>query len=150
MTVALDPTTLQIVRVIRGPVAKVFDAWLVREEWQAWIGPEGIQCEVPELDPTVGGTYRVVMHLGNGAIMDVHGAFRVIDPPRRLVFTWGAAGFTDKQSLITLEFRDLDGKTELTLTQEGLGTVENAEAHKHGWQGALNKLERYVATGKAD
>jgi len=150
MTVALDPTTLQIVRVIPGPVAKVFDAWLVREEWQAWIGPEGIQCEVPELEPKVGGSYRVVMHLPNGAIMDVGGAFRVIDPPHRLVFTWGAAGFTDRESLITLEFRDLDGKTELTLTQEGLGTVENTEAHKNGWHGALNKLERYVATGKAD
>src|SRR6478735_8553498 len=74
MTVALDPTTLQIVRVIPGPVSKVFDAWLVREEWQAWIGPEGIQCEVPELDPRVGGGYRVVMNLPNGAVMDVNGA----------------------------------------------------------------------------
>jgi uncharacterized protein YndB with AHSA1/START domain len=145
MTLALAPTTLQIRRIIPGPVGKVFDAWLVREEWQAWIGPEGIQCEVPLLEPRVGGTYSVVMHLANGSIMDVGGAFQVIEPPHRLIFTWGAAGFTDKQSLVTLEFRDLDGKTELTLTQEGLGTVENTAAHEHGWNGALNKLERYVA-----
>lgn len=151
MFFALNPDdALRIVRVIPGSITKVFDAWLVREEWQAWIGPEGVHCEVPLLEPKIGGAYRVIMHLANGATMDVGGAFQVLEPPRRLVFTWGAIGFTDKSSLVTLDFNEVDGQTELTLTQEGLGTVENTEAHERGWQSALNKLVRYVATGKAD
>ena len=42
---------LEIVRSFDAPPARVSDAWLVREQWQAWIGPEGVQCEVPLLEP---------------------------------------------------------------------------------------------------
>ena len=42
MTVASDRPALEIVRVFDAPPARVFSAWLDREEWQAWIGPEGV------------------------------------------------------------------------------------------------------------
>ena len=41
-----DDTTLVITRLFEAPPAAVFDAWLTREEWQAWIGPEGVDCDV--------------------------------------------------------------------------------------------------------
>ena len=37
--------------------------------------------------------------------------------------------------------------TELTLRQEGLGTVENRDAHGTGWNSALNKLAGHLAAG---
>jgi uncharacterized protein YndB with AHSA1/START domain len=58
MSVAAEDTTLEITRIFDAPPARVFNAWLNREEWQAWIGPEGINCDVPLLEPRVGGRYR--------------------------------------------------------------------------------------------
>jgi uncharacterized protein YndB with AHSA1/START domain len=147
-----DITVLEITRIFDAPRERVFDAWTVREEWQSWIGPEGIDCEVPTLDARVGGRYKVIMRLTDGRIIPVGGVFREVDRPQRLVFTWKwegegePAGEGDAvDTLITLTFRDVAGKTELTLRHEGLRTVENRDSHGKGWNSALNKLVAYLA-----
>ena len=66
MSVAAEDTTLEITHLFNAPPARVFNAWLNREEWQAWIGPEGINCDVPLLEPRVGGRYRITMRLSDG------------------------------------------------------------------------------------
>jgi len=145
MSVTVDETVLSLTRSFDAPPERVFDAWLNREEWQSWIGPEGVTCEVPLLEPRVGGRYQVAMTLSNGSEIPVAGVFRLIDRPRTLQFTWGWDGDPARESLITLSFRQVGGVTELTLRQEGLGSVANRDDHARGWTGALNKLERYLA-----
>jgi uncharacterized protein YndB with AHSA1/START domain len=146
MTTTTDDTLLEITRVFDAPPARVFNAWLTREEWQSWIGPEGTDSEVPLLEPRVGGRYRVVMTMSDGKVIAVGGMFRSIEPPERLAFTWGWEGDDSRQSLVTITFGDLGGKTKLTLRHEGLGTVDNRDAHGKGWNSTLNKLAAYVAT----
>lgn len=147
MTVAAD--TLVITREFDAPAQRVFDAWLSREEWQSWIGPEGVLCDVSLLEPRVGGRYRLKMHIAGGAPIAVAGVFKNIDRPRTLSFTWGAEGDPSRQSLITLTFTEREGKTELTLRQEGLGNAASRDQHRAGWNSALNKLERYLARGSS-
>lgn len=139
-----DATTLLIKRTFDATAEDVFDAWLTRERWQAWIGPEGMNCRVTLLEPHVGGQYRIDMCAPDGSIIPVSGRFEVIDRPRALRFTWGWDGDPSKQSRVTLGFNEVDGTTEFTLRQEGLGTVENWRQHEHGWASALDKLERHL------
>ena len=56
---AAEDTTVVVRRLIDAPPERVFDAWLMREQWDAWIGPEGMKCDVPLLEPQVGGRYRI-------------------------------------------------------------------------------------------
>ena len=144
MKTPVDDTVLEITRILEAPPTRVFGAWLNREEWQAWIGPEGVTCEVSLLEARVGGRYRLTMNLSDGKTLRVAGVYRAIDEPWRLVFTWGREGDDKQQSLVTITFRDLGGKTELTLRQEGLGTIENRDAHARGCNSALNKLAGYL------
>jgi uncharacterized protein YndB with AHSA1/START domain len=144
MTTAED-TTLVITRSFEAPPERVFDAWLTREEWQSWIGPEGVDCDVHLLEPHVGGCYRLEMHVDGQPPIAVAGVFKVIERPHTLSFTWGAEGDPSRQSLVTLTFTELPGKTELTLRQEGLGSAANRDQFGHGWNSALNKLARYLA-----
>lgn len=144
MNAIADDTSLEITRLFDAPPARVFDAWLQREQWQAWIGPEGINCEVPLLEPHVGGRYRITMRLTDGRVVPVAGVFKAIEPPTSLVFTWGWENDPARQSLITLTFRDKAGKTELTLRQEGFDSVANRDGHNRGWNGTLNKLVAYL------
>lgn len=146
MIAVSDDTVLEITRVFDAPPARVFAAWLDLEQFQSWIGPEGIDCEVELLEPQVGGRYRLVMNTPE-RVIPVSGVFRSIEPCRRLVFTWGWEGDPIRQSLITLTFREIGGKTELTLRQEGLGSVESRDGHVRGWNSALNKLDRYLCEG---
>ena len=146
MTARFDDMALEITRVFDAPPEWVFAAWLDLRQFQSWIGPEGIDCEVELLEPQVGGRYRLVMNTPE-RVIPVSGVFRSIEPSSRLVFTWGWEGDPVRQSLITLTLRGLDGKTELTLRQEGLGSVESREGHVRGWNSALNKLDRFLCEG---
>jgi uncharacterized protein YndB with AHSA1/START domain len=141
-----DETTLELRREFDASPAAVFDAWMTREQWAAWIGPEGMQCEVPMLEPRVGGRYEITMRLGSGQVIPVSGVFKVIERPRRLVFSWGWNDDPARQSLVTLEFTARGTRTELLLRQEGLGTLANRDDHGRGWSGTLNKLERHLAS----
>jgi uncharacterized protein YndB with AHSA1/START domain len=145
MNVAIAETTLVVTRLFDATPTQVFNAWLNREEWQAWIGPEGMSCEVPLLEPKVGGRYRITMHLSDGRVIPVAGVFKTIEAPRKLVFTWGWDGDPNRESLISLSLRETGGQTELTLCQEGLGSIANRDDHGRGWNSALNKLAGYLA-----
>ena len=141
-TTTLNPV-LQVRRVFDASPEELFDAWFQREQWQAWIGPEGCQCEVPLLEPRAGGRYRIQMHLSDGREIPVEGEFKTVDRPRTLAFTWGWA-LSDGSTLVRLTFKPVEGGTELTLIHEGLPTPEAREGHGKGWNSALNKLARYV------
>ena len=142
-TTTINPV-LEIKRTLDAPPQAVFDAWMNREEFQAWIGPEGVTCDVPVLEPRVGGQYRIDMKMKDGSTIPVGGTFKAIEEPDRIVFTWGRAGDASWTSLITLTLRAVGDKTELTLRHEGLLTEKDREDHGKGWNSALNKLERYV------
>ena len=135
---------LVITRTFDAAPEQVFDAWLTREQWQAWIGPEGVDSDVPLMEPRVGGRYRVEMHMPNGDIITTVGVFETIDRARTLKFTWGADGDPSRQSLVTLTFSKKGAKTELTLRQEGLPGASSRDAHSRGWNSTLNKLERHL------
>ncbi len=139
-----DPV-LEIRRVFAAEPSRVLDAWLKREQWQAWLGPEGVRCEVPLLEPRAGGHYRVVMHFGGGRTLPIVGVFQEVEA-RRAVFTWGPADSPKLESLVTVSLRDVDGNTELTLRHEKLGTAANRDNHERGWNSALNKLTRFLQT----
>jgi uncharacterized protein YndB with AHSA1/START domain len=140
-----ENTILEITRVFDTSPARLFNAWIQREEWQSWIGPDGMNCEVPLLEPRVDGHYRVIMKMSDGKAIPVGGVFRAIEPNTRLAFTWGLEGDEARQSLITITIRDLNGKAELTLRQEGLGSAENRDAHGKGWNSAFNKLAIHIS-----
>jgi uncharacterized protein YndB with AHSA1/START domain len=99
-----------------------------------------------EVDLRVGGRYRIAMEGPDGAVHVVSGAYREIDPPRRLVYTWqweNSPRFPETQ--VTVEFRArADGGTDLVLVHEGLPDEDSYARHAHGWDGCLAKLDAAV------
>jgi uncharacterized protein YndB with AHSA1/START domain len=144
MSITTIGPVLTIRRLFDATPEALFDAWLEREQWQAWIGPEGCRCDVPVLEPRVGGRYHLVMHLSGGREVPVEGIFKTIDRPRKLSFTWGWALSGHDDTLVSLDFRPAGKQTELTLIHEGLPTPQDRDDHGKGWNSTLNKLARYV------
>jgi uncharacterized protein YndB with AHSA1/START domain len=140
-------TDLVLVHLFDASAGAVFDAWTGREQWQSWLGPKGVHCEISRLEARVGGRYLLTMYLESGETIAVSGEFKAVDRPRLLVFTWGVDGDGARQSLISLSFRALGAeRTELTLRQEGLRSVANREAHGAGWESAFQKLAARLAS----
>jgi uncharacterized protein YndB with AHSA1/START domain len=148
MTTKLENPVLEITRIFDATPAEIFNAWLDREEWASWIGPEGVHCDVPVLEPRVGGRYRLIMHLPDGNILHIAGVFKAIEPNSAFAFTWGAEG-DPRETLVTVGLRELNGQTELTLRHEGLPTAADRDGHRKGWNSALNKLGAYLGAQQA-
>ena len=134
--------TLQVRRTIRAPRQRVFDAWTKAEELKAWHAPGPLTVSLAELDLRPGGSYRIHMRDPGGAEHRVSGVYREVDPPRKVVYTWGWEGdHSVKDSVVTIEFHERGDATEVVLTHAGI--VEDAERanHEQGWTAILDKLE---------
>jgi uncharacterized protein YndB with AHSA1/START domain len=76
---------------------------------------------------------------------DVGGVYREVVPNRKLVYTWAWKTTPERESLVTMELREVDGVTELTLTHAQFFDAEARDRHNKGWQGSLARLDKFLA-----
>jgi uncharacterized protein YndB with AHSA1/START domain len=99
--------TLVTKRTIRASAKCLFDAWTRPEQLVAWWGPRPVTCRAAEIDLRVGGRYRIVNALPDGATRAIEGTFEIIEPERKLVYTWRAG--EDQASRVTVLFESTPG-----------------------------------------
>lgn len=139
-------TSLRLSRVIKADAERVFWAWTEPEELKRWSCPEGGYTVADvKVDLSVGGRYRIQMKTPEGNTVAAHGIYKEIERPRKLVYTWDWEGESMGETLVTVEFNDLGGSTEVMLTHERFPSAEAKTGHEEGWTGCLNKLERMFA-----
>ena len=103
-----------------------------------WLG------DAAELDPVPGGVFRFTL-----ADQDAcRGTYVELDPPRRVVFTWGweraeAIPVPVGSTEVTVELTPTARGTHLRLTHRGLDG-DAASLHEHGWDRFLARLEAVV------
>ena len=141
------PPALEVRRTIRAPQQRVFDAWTKTEELKAWHAPGPLTVSFAEIDLRPGGAYRIHMREPDGKEHRVSGVYREVDPPRKVVYTWGWDGdHPVKDSLVTLEFIARGNSTEVVLRHDGIMDDKERANHEHGWTAILDKFEaRYSA-----
>ena len=135
--------TLEIRRTFAAPRERVFNAWTRAEELRKWFAPGPLTTAVADSDLRVGGRYRITMRGLDGIEHTVTGVYQVIEPPKRLVYSWR---WEDKpsagESTVTVEFNDRGRSTEVVLRHEGLPSEKERSEHEQGWNGCLQKLEK--------
>jgi uncharacterized protein YndB with AHSA1/START domain len=137
--------SLTIERRLSAPPAKVYSAWTDPQRMKGWWGPAGAETLRAEADARVGGRFRVVSRTPDGEQHEVSGVYREVAANEKLVFTWAWRTTPERESLVTvLMKKDGDG-TLLTLTHEQLFDEAARDRHRYGWNGALDKLEKFVA-----
>ena len=126
-------------RTISASPEDLFDAWLDPEALAEWMRPGTIRSAVASVEPRVGGRYQIVMQGESGAIPHT-GVYRVIDRPKRLVFTWQSPHTGPDETLVTVDFLKSGRSTEVVVTHERL--PESARpSHSRGWTSGLEHLD---------
>lgn len=148
MNDASDVPTVVIRREIAAPADELFDAWLDAESLAVWMRPQRIPRTTTKVDPRVGGHFEIIMHAETGPIPHT-GTYKVIDRPRRLVFTWNSPYAGQGDSLVTVEFRPARGATEIVLTHERLPSAEMAKAHEGGWSEILDIVTKLYSEARS-
>jgi uncharacterized protein YndB with AHSA1/START domain len=129
-------------RVIHAERQAVWDAWTKPEHMKKWSCPEPGGAKRIETDLRVGGAFRIEMVVGGDA-HTAFGTYREIDAPRRLVYTWDWKEESHQmgETLVTVEFNEVDGGTEVVLVHEGFPAAEAKTAHEEGWGACLAHFE---------
>jgi uncharacterized protein YndB with AHSA1/START domain len=160
-----DPAAdLTITRIFRAPPELLWMAWTDSEMFKLWWGPRGFTSPVTKIDLRVGGKYLNCMRSPEGKDFWSTGTYREVVPEKRLVMTdsfadekgnvvpgsyYGMGPEFPLEMTITVTFRGLDGKTELTLIHSGAGQLNDTDlaSMRQGWDESLDKLAEVVERG---
>ena len=118
----------------------VFAYFTDPERYARWMGNDATLEAVP------GGIYRVRMRDGVEAV----GRFLEVDPPRRLVFSWGWSGafaVPPGSTRVVVTLTEEDGGTRVLLRHHGLPSEEERGQHRGGWELYLGRLA-VLASGR--
>lgn len=148
--------TLQLRRVIKGSRQRIFEAWTKPEMLRQWFGPAALSVAEVSTDLRISGAYRIQMEGKSEGCAPLPetgappkrpvamGRYTEIVPYERLSFTWRGDWGEMEDTLVTLEFHEVPGGTEVVLTHRNFATREMVEGHNKGWSESLDKLARFI------
>jgi uncharacterized protein YndB with AHSA1/START domain len=132
---------VEVRKLLSATPEEVFAAWTDPASMAKWMRPGGkTQDSRVELDVRVGGKYRVDM-IGENEVHEHTGEYLIVDPPRKLSFTWISKGTRGERSVVTVTLHPRGDKTELVLTHESLPEATR-ESHRGGWTEIIDNLAR--------
>ena len=142
-------TTLHVQRRFAASRERLFEAWTKPELLVRWFTPYVGSSTDAEIDLRVGGAWRVRMKPRLWPAGYAHGRYLEVAPPERLVYTlaWENVPL-GPETLVTVEFRDADGQTDVVLVQERVGTTRGRVGHKAGWSVSFRRLGRLVNSSR--
>jgi uncharacterized protein YndB with AHSA1/START domain len=136
-----SPTSLVISRTYPASVERVFKAWTDANQLGQWFAPTDDYTTTASVDLRVGHEYRIAIVHKGGNVHNVVGTYRVIEPPRKLVYTWRWDG-ASADTLVTVDFTPDGDATKVTITHDQFTNTEDRDKHAEGWNGCLNRLQR--------
>jgi uncharacterized protein YndB with AHSA1/START domain len=142
-----------ITRIFDAPRELVFEMWTNPKHVSKWFGPKYFTNPVCQVDPRVGGAWRVVMRGPDGTDYPCGGKYLEFVKPERLVFTNIAEdkdGNPILDGLTTVIFEEAQGgKTKLTMHTQATAVVEYAAPFlggmEAGWAQSFDTLAEELA-----
>lgn len=131
---------LVVRRVIAATREALYDAWTDPEKLLRWWGPGGVRCTHAEVDPRVGGRYRLGNELPDGRVVFIEGEFLLVDRPCELVYTWRIEPSKAPPERVTVRFEQRSGGTEVIVSHERIVDERTRLTHEQGWRGCLDGL----------
>ncbi|HEV3474674.1 MAG TPA: SRPBCC domain-containing protein [Actinomycetota bacterium] len=133
---------IEVERRIAARPETVFSYFTDPERFVRWQGVDA------ELDPRPGGLFRVTV--SGKSHLAVRGEYVEVNPPTRLVFTWGwepsdglpkgLFGLNPGTSTVEVDLVPDGQDTILRLRHSGLPTDANRKAHTDAWAVTLKRL----------
>jgi uncharacterized protein YndB with AHSA1/START domain len=139
--VAAEPLKASV--VVAAEPAEVWEHFTRAEAMVTWMGHYAL------LDARPDGEFAIDVNESQ-----IRGRFEELDPPTRLVVSWGFAGSRELPpgtSTVEVRLTKVDEGTRVDVLHHGLPPVER-DKHEHGWRHFLGRLadtRRAAATQRA-
>ena len=142
------PNELYIHRVFDAPVKLVWEAWTDPQRVGQWWGPRGFTLTTHSKNLRPGGTWVYTMHGPDGIDYPNITTYFEVRQYERLVYDHGASANTPPLFRMTVNFREVKGKTRMEMTM-ALANAEVAQETKKfikkvGGDSTWDRLAEYL------
>lgn len=141
-----NPFVVKVSRAFDTPIERVFDAWIDPNNLGNWLfsTPDG-QNKVCEVDPSIGGHFRIGEQRGDEMAMHV-GTYHEIDRPQRLVFSYYCETVNeDLPSNVIVELSETESGCMVVVTHEMDDIyAEYEDSAINGWNMIYDGLEKLL------
>lgn len=152
---ARTPSTVIVEHTLSAPLTKVWKLWIDAEAMKKWWGPKDFTAPVIQNDFKVGGSFLLSMKAPDGKMFWNTGKYIEIVPFEKIV---SSMSFSDETGrvftgseipvpgkwpdavTVTVEFKEMDGKTHVLIQEEGIPLLMKVMA-KMGWEQQFDKLD---------
>lgn len=139
-----------ICKFVRANPDEVFRAWIEPERFARWFAPKPMSVTALRVDARPGGEYDLEISgpaKGGkcGASSRVRGRFLVVDPGRRLSFSWFSSADPFGETIVAVDFVATDRGTEVQLRHSGFVDPLERARHEEGWKQSLGNLSECFA-----
>lgn len=142
----MSTNTVHLHRVLTANPEKIYRAFLDPDAMAKWLPPNGFTCRIHQMDPKVGGVYKMSFtNFTSKKSISFGGEYRELVENEHLCYT---DNFDDPnlagEIQVTVDLKKVSLGTEITIVQKGLPSVIPLEACYVGWQQSLNNLAKLV------
>ncbi|WP_170145668.1 SRPBCC domain-containing protein [Rhodoplanes elegans] len=146
-----------LTRMFAAPPERVFQGWSDPDLMRRWLaGPPGWSLVTCEIEPRVGGVYRLGWRGPDGTEMRLDGVYRALESGRRIVgverFAMGICAGDPGDVEVTLTFTPVDGGTRLGMAMRYASKEARdgalASPMPDGVAGNLERLAGLLASGR--
>lgn len=132
--------------LIKASRDRVFHALTNPEDITTWWRLPGLYAvDEARIDLREGGEFSFAGTNSNKGRFLLTGVFLVVDPPRRLQYTW-VPDWNDeaRHSIVEFRLKAVGDHTRLLLTHSAFLSGAACEEHRHGWPAVLCSFAEYL------
>jgi uncharacterized protein YndB with AHSA1/START domain len=133
-------TTLRLERLIPSPPEQLYALWIEPDQLAKWWAPDGYTATFETLEIRPGGRWRAILRAAGGREARQSGVFVVVEPARRLVFTWAWEAADGHETEVSVDFEPAAGGTRLVLVHRRFDSEDARDRHGRGWAAAFDRL----------
>lgn len=125
---------------------EVFKYWSDPSLLEKWFSPRGVKLLVEQFNFYVGGSF-LFKYISEKEIFMAEGQFKKITPKENIVYTVyvnGPDGNRLLDTLVTVEFEELEWGTEIVVAQTGFTDSKSIKECELGWGEDLIKLKNLL------
>ncbi|MCB1186457.1 SRPBCC domain-containing protein [bacterium] len=148
LDVVLAKPAVEVVRVVRFPLERVWNAWTDPQKFAKWWPGPDLESTGITADVRIGGEFSWGLRRPeNGNTYLAHGRYEDIVEHERFVLSWDSIRNGEEYvsgARVSLSFRTVSEGTEIRILHEFLGEAEMCRHYSEGWASAVEKLAVYL------
>lgn len=134
---------INLTRTINGRPDEVYEVWLDQTSpGSPWFGVPKVILNSPKVDSLFYSMYQF-----EGHEIAHYGRFIALEKPRRIQYTWVSEATRGMESVLTVSFELMDGKTQVHVNHANVPDDEGGRRHKQAWGYVLARMASHFGKG---